>query len=357
MATIGLISALGQFTQRVVSALSERKAPTSGFKTFFTDIESGAREVSWEVKRRGRPVAVDIQPHEHGITTKSTKSSQKVYIPPTYDYNTNVDALDSFERVFNGNSQVDIPEYIKLVEQTAQDMQDNIDRIERAEELQRAQALLTGTITLLNGDDIVFGRKAASIVAYNAAHNWALDTVNPGTILASGATFMVTEGNANSAGVFNVVMGSEAFDAFRANELRQAEGDIKDQMYMDLITGQQALSGLVPQGSYAFGNYRFNLWGYEGYYDVEGGSSNLKYMDAKSIIVLPQNIDFKMFYGGTKAWRGTGMNRFPTIVKGKRNFYRVFDDLNVSMLTGVRTAPVALLRSIDNVYTATVVAP
>lgn len=357
MANITLTSALGEFTQRVISALSDRKAPTFGFGTFFTDIVSGAKEVSWEVKRRGRPVAVDIAHHEHGTTTKSTRSTQKVYIPPYYDLNTNVDAQDSFERVFNGSSMVDIPNYRRLIEQTAEDMQDNIDRIERAEELQRAQALLTGIITLSNGDNIDFKRKVASIVAYNAAHDWAINTVNPGDIMVQGAQFMVTEGDANVAGVFNVIVGSEAIDAFRDNPLRQAEGDIKDQMYMDLTTGRTLISGLTPQGAYSRGNYRFNLWGYEGYYDIEGGSSNLQYMDSKSIVMLPQNVDFKMFYGGTKAWRGTGINRFPTIIKAKRNFYSVDDELNVSKLMGVRTAPVALLRTIDNVFTATVIAP
>ena len=355
MGKIALSSALGEFTQRVISALKERKNPTTGFKAFFGEVVSGAREVSWEIKRRNRPVAVDIAPHEHGTTTKSTKSSQKVYRPPFYDLNTNVDALDSFERVFNTSQYVDVPNYRKLVEETAQDMQDNMDRIERAEELQRSQALLTGVVTLNNGDDITFGRKAASLLAYDNSFGWDVATNNPGKILKQGAEFMVTEGNADAKGVINVVLGSESIDEFRGNPIRQKEGDIKDQMYMDLSVGAQAVSGLTPQGAYSYGNYRFNLWGYEGYYDIEGGTSNLRYMDSKSIIMLPSNIDFKMFYGGTKAWRGTGENRFPTVIKGKRNFYRVYDELNVSMLLGVRTSPVALLRSLDNVFTAAVV--
>lgn len=355
MGKITLASALGQFTQRVISALSERKAPTSFFKSYFPDLVSGARQVSWEIKRRGRPVAVDIAPHEHGTTTKSTKSTQKVYIPPYYDLNTNVDALDSFERVFGGNSQVDVPEYSKLIEQTAEDMQDNIDRIERAEELQCAQALLDGIIVLNNGDNIDFKRKAASLVAYNAAHGWDVDTVNPGDILVQGAEFMVTEGNANAGGIIDVICGSEAINALRDNPLFQKDADVRNFHFADMQTGAMTRNGATPQGSWSRGNYRFNFWGYEGYYDVEGGSSNLKYMQTKRIIMLPQNVDFKMFYGGTKAWRGTGMNRFPTVIKGKRNFYQVDDELNVSKLMGVRSAPVALIRTVDNVFTAQVV--
>lgn len=356
MAKITLTSALGNFTQRVISALNERKAPTSFFKSFFPDLISGAKEVTWEIKRRGRPVAVDIAHHEHGTTTKSSKSTQKIYVPPYYDYNTNVDALDSFERVFNGSAEVDIPQYGKLIEQTAEDMRDNLDRIERAEELQCSQALLTGILILSSGDSIDFKRKAASLVAYNAAFGWDEAAVNPGDILVQGAEFMVTQGNANPGDVIDVICGSEAINALRDNPLFQAESDTKDFHFADLRTQATTRNGATPQGSWARGNYRFNFWGYEGYYDVEGGSSNLKYMEAKKIIMLPMNVDFKMFYGGTKAWRGTGVNRFPTVIKAKRNFYSVDDELNVSKLMGVRTAPVALLRSIDNVFTAQVVA-
>lgn len=355
MAKITLISALGEFTQRVISALNERKAPTSFFKSFFGEIISGAKEVSWEIKRRGRPVAVDIAQHEHGTTTKSGKSTQKVYVPPYYDYNTNVDALDSFERVFNGSPMVDVPQYGKLIEQTAADMQDNIDRIERAEELQSAQALLLGVITLNNGDDIDFKRNALSLVAYNAAFGWD-QAVNPGDILVQGAEFMVTNGNADAGGIIDVICGSESINELRDNAAFQADADVRNFHFADMRTGAVTRNGATPQGSWSRGNYRFNFWGYEGYYDIEGGSSNLKFMEAKKIIMLPQNIDFKMFYGGTKSWRGTGINRFPTIIKAKRNFYSVDDELNVSKLLGVRTSPVALLRSIDNVFTAQVVA-
>ena len=354
MAKITLLSALNNFTQLVISALSERKAPTSALGTFFIDVVSGAKEVSWEIKRRGRPVAVDINPHEHGITTKSNKSTQKVYTPPNYDLNTNIDALDSFERVFNGSPYVDMPQYDMLIQQTAEDMQDNIDRIERAEELQRAQALLTGIITLNNGDNIDFQRKAASLVAYANDHAWDNSAVNPGKILVQGCEFLVTEGNADPGMVFDVIMGSDAMNNLRDHPLFQKDNDVKNYHFGDLTTGIVSRNGMTPQGSWSRGNYRFNFWGYEGYYD-SATTSNLKYMDSKSIIVLPQNLDFKMFYGGTKAWRGIGINRFPTIIKAKRNFYSVDDELNVSKLMGVRTAPVALLRSIDSVFTAVVV--
>ena len=356
MGKITLQSALNNFTQLVISALVERKAPTAAFGTYFTELVSGAKEVSWEIKRSGRPVAVDISHHEHGITTKSNKSTQKIYVPPYYDYNTNIDALDSFERAFDGSPYVDVPQYDRLIQETATDMQLNMDRIERAEELQRAQALLTGILVLKNGDNIDFNRDAASIVAYDNAHAWDNSNINPGLILTQGAGFLVTKGNADPGQIFDVILGSDAMNALRDHPLFQKDLDVRNYHYGDLTTGVVARNGMTPQGSWSRGNYRFNFWGYEGYYDSADGTQTLKYMDSKSIIILPSVTDFKMFYGGTKAWRGTGMSRFPTIIKAKRNFYSVDDELNVSKLMGVRTAPVALLRSIDSVFTAVVVA-
>ena len=355
MAKITLSSALGEFTQRVISALNERKTPTSFFKSFFGEIISGAKEVSWEIKRRGRPVAVDIAHHEHGTTTKSGKSTQKVYVPPYYDYNTNVDALDSFERVFNGSSMVDVPQYGKLIQQTAEDMQDNIERIERAEELQAAQALLVGVITLNNGDDIDFKRKVASIVAYNAAHGWDVGTVNPGDILVQGAEFMVTNGNADAGGIIDVICGSDSINELRDNPLFQADADVRNFHFADMRTGAVTRNGATPQGSWSRGNYRFNFWGYEGYYDDPDTSVTTAYMDTKKIVMLPNNQDFVFGHGGVPAMVQVGNDMIPSTMEGEFVAYQYNDEAKTAAFFGVRSAGMPILTFVDRVFTAQVV--
>jgi hypothetical protein len=357
MATISKNTALREFTQRVLKPFVENREVASGFRSWFKDEVSAASQVTFEIKRKGRPMGVDIQRHEDGIVTSSVKSTQKAYIPPYFNYKVQMDAFDSFERVFGGSDNVEMADLNALINQVKDEVAENVKRIERAEELQRAQALLTGEVTLSAADSINFNRKPASLVGYGAAIDWNIATVNPGDILVQGARFMITEGDALNTMPFDVICGSEAIIAFQDNPLRQEGGDIKDQHYMDLAVGATNRAGLTPQGAISRGNHRFNLWGYEDYYDVSGGSSNIQYMDPKSIIIMPRNTDFVTFYGGTKTWRGSGENAIPTVTKGKRNFYQQNDWLSFSKMFGVQSAPVALLRSIDNVFTATVIAP
>lgn len=353
---IKLNYALGEFTSRVIKPFIDSAGAANGFESWFPPIESGSSQVTWEIKRRGRQIAVDIQRHEKGKIISSVKSSQKSYIPPNFDLAVVMSAFDSFERVFGGSEYVDTADLQKLVEDVQMEMKENILMIERAKELQRAQALLTGIVTLRNGDDINFNRDAASLIAYNLAHDWNVATVNPGDILVQMAQYVITKGKAINTLPFDVILGSEAIIAFQDNPLREKNGDIKDQHYMELEVGATNRMGLTPQGAYSRGNHRFNFWGYEDYYDTDA-ASDIQFMDPKSIILLPKNTDFVTFYGATKAWKGSGDNMIPTVVKGKQTFYQVNDIENVSKKFGVRSAPVALLRSIDRVATATVIAP
>jgi hypothetical protein len=354
---ITLNTALREFTQRVLKPYKDDRKAASGFKSWFPDDISGASQVTWEVKRKGRPVGVDINRHEDGIVTSSTKSTQKAYIPPYFNYKVQMDAFDSFERVFGGSDGVEMVDLSALIKDVGDEVAGNVMRIERAEELQRAQALLTGTVILSAGDSIDFNRDASLLVPYSAGINWNDNAVNPGDIMVQLARAMITKGDAINSLPFDVIIGSEAIIALQDSELLKVGGDVKDQHYMDLAIGATNRAGMTPQGGLSRGSFRFNLWSYEDYYDVSGGSSNIQFMDPKSIIVLPKNTDFVTFYGATKTWKGSGENAIPTVTKGKRNFYQQNDWNSFSKMYGVQSAPVALLRSVDNVGTATVIAP
>lgn len=357
MAIIKLNTALREFTQRVLEPYKQERKVLSGFKSWFPDEISGASQVTWEVKKKGRPIAVDINRWEDGKVTSSVKSSQNKYIPPLYNLKAQMDAYDSFERVFGGSDGVDTVDLKALVKDVGDEVKENVMRIERAEELQRAQLLLTDEVTLSAADSISFRRDASLLVGYSAGIDWNIATVNPGDIMVQLVRAMITKGDAINSLPFDVVIGSEAIIALQDSELLKVGGDVKDQHYMDLAIGATNRAGMTPQGALSRGSFRFNLWTYEDYYDISGGSSNIQYMDPKSIIVLPKNTDFVMFYGATKTWKGTGENAIPTVTKGKRNFYQQNDLASFSKYYGVMSAPVALSRAVDNVGTATVIAP
>ena len=358
MAIFDLSYAMQEFSTRVQNMVDIVPKVDIGFKNFFGERIEKTKGFDFWVTRQGRPVAVDINPLERGIITGLEKSTHKFFIPPTFDYSVIYSAFEEFETIYGAtDNKVDGEIFAKLVEKTAKEMQANIARIERREELQRAQALLTGIVTLKNGDNIDFKRKAASLVAYNNSFGWDISTNSPSKILIQLIEFLITEGMVDPTMGINVLVGTEAQAAFKENATRAKEGDIKDQTYMQLSTGE-TIRGLTPQGSYSAGNYKVNLWGYTGYYDDPDTSVTTSYMDSKKIIVLPNQAPFEMVYCGTKGWSdgdGYGANAYPRIIKGKRNFYKIKDIRGCSIEEGVRSAVVASLREVDRVATAQVV--
>lgn len=360
MATFDLRYAMGEFSSRVLSMVDIKPAVDTGFLNFFGERVEKTKGFNFWVTRQNRPVAVDINPLERGNINSLNKSTNKFFIPPTYDEAVVYSAFDEFESIMGADdSRVDGEIYRQLVEKTAKELQLGIDKIARREELQRAQALLDGIVTLKNGDNIDFKRRAELLVAYNASFGWDVDTVNPETILIQLIENMITFGSIDASTPLNVIVGAEAWSAFKNNPIRQAEGDIKDQTFMALSTGAP-IRGLTPQGSYSAGNYRVNFWGYTGYFDdPDNSDTTTPYMDPKKIIVLPNTVPFEMVYCGTKGWSdGDGMSRNaqPRIIKGARNMYKIRNIRSVSEEMGVRSAVVASLKEVDSVGTAQVVA-
>jgi len=345
-----------QFTSRVKEAVSIIPKVDQGFANFFGKDVLKTLGFNYWVQRQSRPVAVDVTREEEGILTSLDKSTNKKFIPFCYDYKVNYSAMDEYETIMNAtDGKVDGEVFKELVKKTAMEVAANEARISRREELQRAQALLTGIIKTDKGDNIDFKRKAASLVAYNAAHDWSIDTVDPDVMMKQLIEFLITEGMVSGSGTFNMIMGGEVQSAFINNPIRQKKGDIKDQMYMSLMTGT-TVNGLTPQGAYSVGNYRVNLWGYTGYYDdPDNAGATTPYMDPKKIIMLPDSVPFEMVYCGLPNWVGSTDTGFPRIVSGERIYYRLPDRKTNTIQFGVKSAFAAVLKEVDRVATAQVV--
>jgi len=360
MADFTLQEAMARYPMSVQKAVEIIPKVDQGFKNFFSEKVEGELGFKYDFTRNDRAVAIDVKRNEDGQTITLNENSTELYIPPMFKLRYNYSHLDVFKTLMNAtNGIVSGDIYRRWVEKTAKAMVIKEQMLQRAEELQRAQALLTGIVTMRNGDDITFHRDAASLVAYNASFGWDVQTNSPEIILKQLINFMISKGAVNSSQEFTVIMGDEAYSAFKHNTVRQGEGDIKDQQYMKLSTGAP-INNLTPQGSYAAGNFRCNLWGYSGAYKHPVTGVETNYMDPKSIIVLPQSVPFEMVYCATSAWSGNGTgyekSSIPIAVKGKRNHYTEKDIKGRSMDYCVDSAFVASLREMDAVGTAQVVA-
>ena len=162
--------------------------PTGFLRSFFKKRTTQAKNISVAVRRGTEKVAVDVMRGTEGNRNELRKHSLKEYLPPYYKEYFDATDIDHYDVIFErlpeiGKSTGAIAEAVQSALNQVQILK---DKIERAYELQASQVLQTGIVTLDNGDNIDFKRKAGSIVVKDAADYWTADGVNPLTDVATG---------------------------------------------------------------------------------------------------------------------------------------------------------------------------
>ena len=117
--------ARGEFTKQVIGTFTIVAEPTLFFKSFFKPSTTEALDVSIEVERSGRPIAVDVMRGTEGIVTRSDKSTEKVYRPPYFDYKYNLHALDGYKRLYGESNEISGGQWAKMVAKTAKEVAKN----------------------------------------------------------------------------------------------------------------------------------------------------------------------------------------------------------------------------------------
>ncbi len=328
--------------------------PTAFLRSFFKNKITNSKTLSIEVQRGLEMIAVDVMRGTNANRNTFSKSSEKIFEPPYYYEDFNLVDLDFYDRLFLENGTVDEYSFTEWLGQVIEKLETVIAKIERSYELQCSQVLETGIVTLVNGTNIDFKRKAASLVAYTAGNDFSIGTVDPAKVLAAGATFIRTKGK-SAGNIFNVIMGDAAFNAMMNNTLFRSRADIKN-ISLDVIREPQrnALGGVL-HGEISGGAYKFRIWTYPEYYDTASVANN-PYVASKKVIILPDNPKFVLGFAavpqliGKKADVGAG-------VSGKRGAYLIneyLDEAATAHVVDVKSAGLAIPVAVDQIYTVTV---
>lgn len=355
MANITTQDARGLFTKALIAVYKERTAPTSFLRSFFATKESDTKSISIEVQRGTEKIAVDVERGTRGNRNQFSKSSEKIFVPPYYKEYFDGTDLDFYDRLFTQDGTVDAITFNQWIGVVVEKLGLLQDKIERAYELQCAQVLETGIVTLTNGDNIDFKRKVGSLVDVGAPLYWAAGTSNPYDTLSAAATFIRTKGK-SMGNIFNVILGDAAMSDFLDNTVVKERADVKNYS-LDMIREAQKNSvGGVLHGEVSAGSYRFRLWTYPEYYDTES-ATNIPYINDKKIIVLPEMPNFVLGFAAVPQLmvsENTGAG-----VAGKRGAFLIgeyLDEVNTAHLIDIKSAGVAIPVAVDQIYTAKVVA-
>jgi len=357
MANISTIDARGIFTKTLIAIYKEKSMPTAFLRSFFPSVESNSKEISIEVQRGFEMIAVDVERGTEGNRNSFSKATEKIIIPPYYREYFDATELDFYDRLFTESGVVDEITFNDWITTVVEKLMLLQYKIERSYELQCSQVLTTGIVTLVNGTNIDFKRKAASLVDKTAGYYWATSTIDPDEDSCNACTFIRTKGK-SQGGVYNAIFGESAFTAYMNNAVIKARQGLYNIDLGMIRQPQRDATGGVLHGQISAGPYKLNMWSYPEYYDASSTSLNNPYLNSKKVIVVPEAPKFKLAFAavpqllGNKANVGAGLS-------GKRGAYLVgefLDERNSSHIVDIKSAGIAVPVAVDQIYTVQVVA-
>ncbi len=346
MATIQTTDAQALFTKKLVDVYKERR-PTTGFlRSFFPTVESPTLEVSIEVQRGFEKTAVDVVRGTDGNRNTFSKSTEKIFIPPYYREYFDATQLQLYDRLY-GATEITDAIFAAYINSVADSMMELQNKIERSYEVQCAQVLETGIVTLQSQASINFGRKAASKIDLGAGNYFATAGVNPFNALEAGCKFLRQEGKAGGA-MFNALVGSVALADLLGNDVFLKRQNLFNMALDTVQSPLMGANGATYHGTLTCGAYKVNLFAYPQYYDLSGVST--PYLNDKKITLIPVNPQFKLAFGAVPQL--ITPNTMPKM--GAYIMDEYIDRRSASHIMDIKSAGVAIPTAVDQIYTVQV---
>jgi len=339
------------YTKSLLAVYTEEVYVTKWLTSFFKPQFTMTKEVSIEVQRGSEKIAVDVHRFTDGNRNTFDKVTEKIFVPPYfYEYLT-LNEHRLYEMAINGIASGN---YLFLKQMTADQARQMVkmrDKIERAIELMCAQIFDNGVIQLDAATDIDFKRKAGSIVAYNAANAFNIDTVDPRVVLSNGCQW-IRENGKYQAATFNVILGETAMQALINNALIKGSSDLKDFKLGDIHAPEQMPLGATSHGVLSCGSYNVYLWTYPGMYENQSGTM-VNFINDKKAIILPTTAEFDLAFGAVPQL----ITKNGTIPQTAEYLIQeIMDEDKGQHKVSIKAAPLPVPTKIDLIYTIQVIA-
>src|SRR5258706_6321908 len=344
MSNISTTDARALFTKMLMDVYREMIEPTAFLRSFFPVKESSTKEISIEVMRSKEKIAVDVARGTDGNRNQWTLSTEKIFIPPYFREFFDATQLQLYDRLF-GSTEISNGNFSQFVQSVAEKTRELQNKIERSYEKQCADVLTTGIVSLNQGININFKRKAESLVDLGVGNYWDSAGVDPATSLSAACKFLRQVGKC-TGGVFNAIVGDDVLALLVNNAKVQERGKIYNYA-LDLLNAPQRNSvGATFHRELTADTYRVRIYAYSQFFD-NAANEQTPYLDPKKVIVLPENPRFMLSFAAVPQLLTEGQPP----VKGAFVFS---DYINLKAKTHefhVESAGVAVPTAVDQIYT------
>jgi len=347
---IDIVQARSIYTKKVLALYDEQIPQTNFLQSLFKKDVSQALDVSIEIRRGTKNIAVEVQRGGGSNGNNFTKSSEKIFRPPMYSEDFVANHMDAYNIPF-GMGAVNKITVSQAVNQTARKVSVLRDKISRAKELQCSEVLFDGTVTTKYNDVIDYGRLAGSIVDLAGSGGyWNVVTTDVESQLIAAAEFIRNTGN-SSATRFDILMSGAQFVALKKTNFysddanRDAKAQLQDINRPIARSGGSSYHGTVNAGAYIF-----DVWTYDAVYDNAAGTE-LRFTPNNQAVVMPTTeTGLILAHGGVPI---LGANGLPTAKAGEYILRDAIDKHKVTHTWYVESAPLATCYTPDKLYTMT----
>lgn len=347
MPNISTTDAQPLFAKRLAARYSDNLKPKAFLRSFFTEVEADSKEISIQVERDSESIAVDVLRGTEGNRNTFDRSTEKIFIPPYYNEYFDMTQIDLYDALY-ANPEISDVNFGKFLDNANAKLEKLMDKIDRAYELQCAQVFTTGIVTLKQGINIDFKRKAGSLVDLGSGAYWTVTTVDPNDSLLAGCKFLRETGKMEGS-VVNAIFAEDVLPVYLANPAVKARGVIFNYSLDNITMSQRSALGQSFHGEISVGSYRVRIWTYPEVYKNAAGAT-VPYLDATKVYLVPEKLPAILSYAAVPQLLSTGI----APRKGKFLAYDFIDERATSHLLGVKSAGVAIPVGVDLIYTVKV---
>lgn len=352
---------MADYLRRAMVAAFKKKAnPTMFLSSMFKSPDANkvdTVEVVVDIKRNDESIAIDVVRGTHGRNNVNKRFSTKTYTPPVYDEYSNFNENERLNRLL-GQTEYSEHTMASVIAAITDDQVVLQDKIMRAIEYQAAQALSTGTITLINNDSLDFKMKATHKAAPSVA--WSNASGVPLDDMAGYATLNRKDGQTNTTdAIFGETARNLLFNnaQFKTRAAEQWE-KIDNMSFRPPMMNSQ---GATFHGRLTIGDWNINVWSYPQFYLVPTGfglaneGTQVPYWPKDYVWLGNKDSRFDLYFAGIAKLvtadprlASIGISQIPQTMRGDFHIYGAVDAMGENVKYGVKSAPLCVPTDIDS---------
>ncbi len=273
-----------------------------------------AEEVEIDIERGDEDVAIAVRDIREGYRDiTAAVFTNKKFVPPSYAERLPYNSFDMQQRQPNNTPYDEVNFAANLTERVRRDIVKTEFRFRRAVELQASQVLQTGVLTLVDKSgnpqfELDYKPKATHFVTTAVAWNNAAAT--PLDDIAAIAETIRNDGKSDPNAL---IMGENAYNEFISSTQVKEALDNRRIVIGEVQRSDMRSQGATFRGSIDIGNYKFEIWTYNGRFKDPQTGNMTTFIDKGNVVVLDVNARFDAVFGGVPNRIGARDNRLPAL--------------------------------------------